>query len=74
MPARQYLKMQPIELRLIMRKLRLQSRDLADLFDQGIRTVRRHVKGEARIDGPERAVLRLLYRGRITLQEIRATI
>jgi DNA-binding transcriptional regulator YiaG len=69
-------RMSPIELRTIARDVlpELRQEDIAEMLMLAPRTMRRWLKGDAKIDGSSSALLRLLWAGRIQLRDIRAAL
>jgi DNA-binding transcriptional regulator YiaG len=59
------------ELAKIMETNALKTHDLAGLLGEGERTARRHARGQHRIPGSKAILMRLLHRGRITLNDIK---
>lgn len=66
-------RMSPIELRAIARDMLADMRqeDIAKMLMLAPRTMRRWLKGDAKIDGSSTALLRLLWAGRISVGDIR---
>ncbi len=69
-------RMSPIELRAIARDVltNMRQEDIAEMLMLAPRTMRRWLKGDAKIDGSSTALLRMLRAGYITLYTIRAAL
>lgn len=62
--------MEPVEYRAVMREMGWQQADVAARLHLGRRTIRRAANGEARIDGPSTALMRLMAEGVVTPEEV----
>jgi DNA-binding transcriptional regulator YiaG len=63
-------RMEAIEYRKSMRAMNWRQGEVATRFGLGKRTVRRHANGEARIDGPSTALMRLMVEGIVSPDEL----